>query len=113
MHLFKYNQYAHLMSFAVIFKSTRTEDSTDLYHEQTELMEALVKSIPGYLSHFSFRDPATREGVTISYFESEDAIKKWKQVGEHIRAQELGRSDFYENYEVQVVEILREYSWNK
>ncbi len=106
-------KYAHLVSFAVIFKSTRTVGSADLYQEQTELMEALVKSIPGYLSHFSFRDPVTREGVTISYFESEDDIKEWKQVGDHIRAQELGRSDFYENYEVQVVEILREYSWHK
>ena len=99
------------MSFAVIFKSTRTDGSADLYQEQTELMEALVKSIPGYLSHFSFRDPATREGVTISYFETEAAINAWKQVGDHIRAQELGRTNFYENYQVQVVEILREYSW--
>ncbi len=101
------------MSFAVIFRSTRTIDSADLYQEQTELMESLVKSIPGYLSHFGFRDSATRKGVTISYFESEDDIAEWKQVVDHIRAQELGRSDFYENYEVQVVEILREYSWHK
>ena len=74
-------------------------------------MENLVKSIKGYISHQGLRDPQTREGVTISYFESLEAIKTWREHPEHKETQELGRTHFYEHYEVKVVKVEREYEW--
>ena len=53
-------------------------------------MEELVKTIPGYLSHYSHRDPVSRSGVTISYFESLEAIKTWREHPEHKEVQRLG-----------------------
>lgn len=75
-------------------------------------MSAAVTQVEGYSSHFSFRDPSTREGVTVAYFENEEAIRHWREFPDHLEAQRLGRDSFYLNYTVQVAEIVREYSWN-
>jgi heme-degrading monooxygenase HmoA len=74
-------------------------------------MEDLVKTIDGCEHHFGFRDAASREGVTVSYFTSLEAIWEWKKLGEHKVAQQLGRDSFYEEYSVQVCEVLRDYGF--
>jgi heme-degrading monooxygenase HmoA len=99
--------------YAVIFRSIRTEHSEDLYQEHAAKMEKLVKNIKGYISHHGQRDPITREGITISYFESLEAIKEWRENAEHQLTQELGRTHFYESYEVKIVKVEREYQWEK
>jgi len=50
--------------------------------------------------------------IAISYWDSEAQIVAWKQNPEHILAQELGRSQWYKSYSVQVVEVKREYGKN-
>ena len=99
------------MSFVVIFRSTRKLDDGHLYSEWSEKMEALVKTIDGYEHHFGFRDAISRDGVTVSYFTSLEAISQWKNLNEHKMAQQLGRDSFYEEYSVQVCEVLRDYGF--
>ena len=74
-------------------------------------MENLVKTIDGYKHHFSFRDTTSRDGVTVSYFSSLEAVSQWKNLEEHKIAQKLGRDTFYEAYSVQVCEVLRDYGF--
>ena len=97
--------------YAVIFHSIRTADFEELYKEHSIKMATLVKDIKGYISHYSQRDPETREGVTVAYFESLESIKEWREHPEHKQTQELGRTHFYSWYEVQVVKVEREYDW--
>jgi hypothetical protein len=47
--------------------------------------------------------------ITISYWNTMDDIKKWKQDEVHQLAQRLGKEKWYTSYKVQIVEILREY----
>ena len=75
-------------------------------------MAKLVKATPGYISHYSHRDPVSRSGVTISYFESLEAIKTWRENPEHQEVQRLGRELFYSWYEIQVVKVDRQYEWS-
>lgn len=99
------------MSYLVVFRSTRKFDDGAKYSEWSSEMETLVKTIDGYEKHFGFRDPETRDGVTISYFSSLEAISEWKNLAEHRTAQELGRAEFYSEYSVQVCEIIRDYKF--
>ena len=99
------------MGFVVIFRSTRKLDDGSVYSEWSQEMENLVKTIAGYEKHFGFRDPESRDGVTISYFSSLEAISAWKSLADHRTAQELGREKFYDEYSVQVCEILRDYEF--
>ena len=99
------------MSYLVIFRYTRKLDDGSLYSEWSEKMETLVKAVDGYEQHFGFRDSETRDGVTISYFSSLEAISEWRSISDHRAAQELGQEKFYEEYSVQVCEILRDYKF--
>ncbi|CAC9587591.1 hypothetical protein [uncultured Gammaproteobacteria bacterium] len=48
--------------------------------------------------------------ISISYWDSQEKIQRWKQDPTHLKAQELGQQQWYKSYKVQVVDILREYS---
>ncbi len=97
--------------YAVIFRSIRNTNYVEMYQEHAEKMERLIKEIKGYLGHQSLRNPITREGLTISYFDSLDSIRTWREHPEHLKTQELGRNFFYESYDVKVVKVEREYEW--
>jgi heme-degrading monooxygenase HmoA len=94
-----------------IFRSVRTGHSADQYEEWSGRIDRLVAMMPGYIGHASFRDEASGQGVTVSYFESMSNLVAWKEVPEHLEAQALGRTAFYLEYEVEVAEIVRHYQW--
>ena len=61
--------------YAVIFTSLRT-DITEGYADTATRMVELAKEQPGYLGHESAREGI---GITVSYWESLDSIRNWKQ----------------------------------
>jgi len=46
------------------------------------------------------------------FYKQDVDIKNWKQHADHLQAQEKGKRDWYESYEVQVGEVLREYQYS-
>jgi heme-degrading monooxygenase HmoA len=100
-------------TYAVIFKSKRQDGNGDLYYEHNNLLEEKIKSLPGYIKHSGVRNPETRQGVTIAYFNSLEAIDKWRKDEEHMAAKKLAKSDFYENYSVEITEVIDSYSWDR
>ena len=75
------------------------------YADMAQRMNELVQEQPGYIGKYH-RMEGNRE-ITISYWESLDAVKAWKAHPEHRTAQELGRSKWYADYQVQVTRIDR------
>lgn len=98
--------------YAVIFKSKRQDANSELYYQHNDLLDEKIKSLPGYIKHSGLRHPETREGVTIAYFNSLDAIDNWRKDGEHMDAKKHAKSEFYENYSVEVTEVLDAYGWD-
>lgn len=95
---------------AVIFTSTRTHEHDEDYAHWSKRMAELVREQPGFIDFVSARDPVTRLGITVAYFADEDSVLKWKADREHLEAQRLGRTDFYESYSVKVATVYREYA---
>ena len=95
--------------YAVIFTSTRT-DLDDNYAEMAIKMETLAKQQPGFLGVESARNEI---GITVSYWESLEAIANWKQNLDHLDAQFFGRQKWYENYVVRIAKVEKEYSFEK
>ncbi|MBO6879527.1 antibiotic biosynthesis monooxygenase [Winogradskyella sp.] len=93
--------------YAVIFTSTQTED-TEGYAEMAEKMEALAKQQKGYLGIESAKN---KVGITVSYWESLEAIKNWKANTEHLFAQQKGREQWYNWYNVRICKVEREYEF--
>ena len=94
--------------YAVIFTSTQTE-STEGYSEMAQRMEELAKQQKGFIGVDSARE---KVGITVSYWESLDAIKNWKQQSEHLQAQISGRKQWYSWYNVRICKVEREYDFN-
>jgi len=99
------------MSVVVVFSSRRTPHSEAEYQQVAERMEALVREQPGFISVNSVRDPQTRRGITVGVFEDAAAVHAWREQAEHAHARAQGRASFYEEYQVTVATIDREYSW--
>lgn len=97
--------------YAVIFSSRRNEGD-DGYAEMADKMAALAETMPGYLGVESARG-ADGFGITVSYWESEEAIADWKRNAEHLIAQKLGREKWYENYTTRVARVERAYDMNR
>ena len=94
---------------AVIFTSRRTAGDDDQYGLMAERMEEMAAGQRGYLGIESARDARDRFGITVSYWATETDAKAWKQVGEHLEAQRLGMTRWYEGYEVRIATVTRAY----
>ncbi len=94
---------------AVIFTSRRTVDDEAQYAAMSERMEELATDQPGYLGIESARDPGSRFGISVSYWATESDARGWKQAVEHLDAQRLGATRWYEGYQVRVASVTREY----
>lgn len=95
--------------YAVIFTSTRTEGDNG-YAEMAQQMEDLAKIQRGYIGIESAKGEV---GITVSYWESLEAIANWKAHTDHIFAQQKGINDWYITYKVRICLVEREYDFSK
>ena len=98
--------------YAVIFASKRQDANQDSYYQHNDELVEKIKSLDGYRSHKSIRHPETREGVTIAYFDSLEAIDNWRKDERHMEAKKLAKSDFYENYSLEITQVIDRYGWD-
>ena len=95
--------------WAVIFTSQRTSVDSVGYAETAAEMVALASKQPGFLGLEAARG-TDGVGTTVSYWESLDAIRAWRQNGKHQAAQRLGREKWYRAYELRVARVERAYA---
>jgi heme-degrading monooxygenase HmoA len=95
--------------YAVIFTSLRTEGDNG-YGEMADAMVKLAAEQPGFLGIESAREEL---GITVSYWESPEAIANWKRNTDHLVAQQHGRADWYANYKVRICRVERDYEFAK
>ncbi|MBV8516285.1 MAG: antibiotic biosynthesis monooxygenase [Acidobacteria bacterium] len=91
--------------YAVIFTSRRTEGD-DGYGDMTAKMMELAPQQPGFLGVESARG-ADGLGITVSYWESEEAIANWRSHAEHRIAQANGRGRWYAEFVTRVAKVER------
>ncbi|AXG68753.1 hypothetical protein KORDIASMS9_00969 [Kordia sp. SMS9] len=95
--------------YAVIFTSTQT-DMLEGYVEMAQQMEALAKQQTGFIGIDSARNAV---GITVSYWETLEAIQQWKQHTDHLMAQQKGIKKWYAHYNVKICKVEREYDFIK
>jgi heme-degrading monooxygenase HmoA len=91
--------------YAVIFASQRTEGEQG-YGKMAEKMVELASKQDGFLGVESARDEGL--GITVSYWQSLEAIKNWKDHSLHQVAQEKGKTIWYQNFSLRVCKVERE-----
>jgi heme-degrading monooxygenase HmoA len=99
--------------YAVIFSSRRRDhDGDDGYDAAGTRMFELVHGQPGFLGAESTRDESGF-GITVAYFDSEDAIRAWRDHDEHARTRAQGRAAWYDRFAVRVAKVERAYGWER
>ncbi|MDR6779202.1 heme-degrading monooxygenase HmoA [Paenibacillus peoriae] len=93
--------------YAAIFTSERTEGDGG-YGVMGDKMVELAAQQSGFLGVESVRDH-NGVGITVSYWESLDAIKNWKHNELHKVAQEKGKSEWYKTFGLRVSKVERDY----
>jgi heme-degrading monooxygenase HmoA len=95
--------------YAVIFTSLRTEGDHG-YAYMAEKMFDLAQQQPGFLGVESAREEV---GITVSYWESLEAIRKWKYVTDHVIARDKGRELWYQAYKTRICLVERDYGFEQ
>lgn len=93
--------------YSVTFSSQRSPADSG-YEQMAERMVELATEQAGYLGIESARG-LDGFGITVSYWESLQAILAWRTHAEHKVAQESGKTKWYEHYEVRIALVERSY----
>jgi glutathione S-transferase len=97
--------------YAVVFSSQLASGTpAEQYEETAHAMVELAKKQPGFLGIESARG-ADGFGITVSYWDSLQAIAQWKADPRHRKVQSRGRTNFYARYEVRVCTVDRGYKY--
>lgn len=90
-----------------VFRSRLKPESQYEYPQWAARMSELARAMPGYVSHKVFV-AEDGERATIVEFDTEEHQRGWAMHPEHLGAKTKGRQDFYQEYRLQVCELMRE-----
>lgn len=97
--------------YAVIFEVEVKEEGKEQYLKiAAKLKEQLVK-MEGFLSIERFQS-LVDEGkiLSLSFWESKEAIALWKSNMDHMNAQAKGRSSLFKDYRIRIAEVQKDYT---
>ncbi|TAN68548.1 MAG: antibiotic biosynthesis monooxygenase [Methylobacter sp.] len=90
--------------YAVIFTSVRTEGDNG-YAEAAKRILEMARQQPGFLGYETARQDI---GISVSYWESPEAIQAWKAHPEHRKVQEM-EAMWYGESRIRVSKVERDY----
>jgi heme-degrading monooxygenase HmoA len=74
----------------------------------------LVAGVDGFVSKETFESRAVPgRFLTVSYWESREALQAWMRDGDHRAAMKAGRDGIFSFYRIRVGEIEREYGFDE
>ncbi len=95
---------------AVIFEVEPAEGRKGEYLDIAAEMRPMLDEVEGFISVERFQsltDP--RKIISLSFFEDEDAIARWRNLNAHRGAQTKGRSGVFEDYRLRIASVIRDY----
>lgn len=90
--------------FAAIFTRVQSAAHHERYAEVAARMVELARQQPGFLGAES-ASQADGLGITVSYWESLEALHAWGRQAEHRLAQREGQASFYQEYALRIVRV--------
>jgi len=99
---------------AVIFEVEPHPDRRGAYLDAAERLRPLLARIDGFLSIERF-ESLTRPGkiLSLSFWRDEEAVRQWRNLEEHRRAQDAGRRTIFAGYRLRVAQVIRDYGMHE
>ena len=99
---------------AVIFEVEPTAGRKDEYLAIAAQLRPLLAQIDGFISIERFESVTTAgKFVSLSFWRDEEAVKQWRNVEGHRRAQAAGRGGVFADYRLRVATVIRDYGMDE
>tara|TARA_B100001248_G_scaffold212660_1_gene167019 strand:+ start:117 stop:461 length:345 start_codon:yes stop_codon:yes gene_type:complete len=96
---------------AIIFEVFPKSSKKDQYLRLAAEMRSLVDQIEGFISVERFQSITNPNKLpSISLSENEAAVDEWRNLSTHRKMQSKVRKELFEDYDIKVVQVLRNYS---
>ncbi|QDC02127.1 antibiotic biosynthesis monooxygenase [Mesorhizobium sp. 8] len=95
---------------AVIFEVEPADGERDTYLGIAAGLKPLLETMDGFISVERFQslaDPA--RVLSLSFWRDEEAVKGWRNTGEHRHAQQAGRGGVFAGYRLRIAHVVRDY----
>jgi heme-degrading monooxygenase HmoA len=95
---------------AVIFEVHPKADRRDDYFDIAAEMRPMIDEVEGFISVERFQslmDPT--KILSLSFFEDEAAIERWRTLAAHRGAQAKGRGGIFDDYRLRIAGVVRDY----
>lgn len=95
---------------AIIFEVIPAEGQKDAYLDIAAEMRPMVEQVEGFLGVERFQSLTNPDKLlSLSFFEDEDAVLRWRKLAAHRNAQSKGRSGVFSDYHLRVAHVIRDY----
>lgn len=95
---------------AVIFEVSPDPEHKDEYLSIAASMRPMVDEVEGFISVERFQSLTDPDKLlSLSFFEDEQAVERWRTLTAHRTAQRKGRHGIFRDYRLRVTQVLRDY----
>lgn len=96
---------------AVIFEVWPKEGHREAYLDIAAGLRPHLEQIPGFIAVERFESLTTPgKLLSVSFFESEEALEHWRKLPDHRAAQAMGRNLHFSDYHLRIASVIRDYS---
>ncbi len=95
---------------AVIFELWPKDERRKDYFDLAKALKGELEAIDGFISVERF-ESVSEPGkfVSLSFWRDEEAVKRWRNVMNHRKAQIAGREGIFRDYRLRVASVMRDY----
>lgn len=94
----------------VIFEVWPKPEFKSKYLELAAELKSTLEAIDGFVSVERFQSIYDdNKMLSLSFFETHEALDEWRNIAEHRVAQRVGRSRYFADYRLRVVDVIRDY----
>lgn len=99
--------------YAIIFEVWPYASGKERYFELAAQLKTILATQPGFISVERFQSLIDEEKLlSLSFWESEEAIKGWREQLDHLQAQKEGKEKLFRAYRLRVVKTMRDYAFS-
>jgi heme-degrading monooxygenase HmoA len=96
---------------AVIFEVYVRPNGKDEYLSIAASLRESLKDRPGFISIERFQSVTDQNKLlSLSFWDTEQAIEEWRNLFEHRIAQKKGRRELFAKYRIRVARVSRDYT---
>jgi heme-degrading monooxygenase HmoA len=96
---------------AVIFEVKPRPEGRNEYLEIAAHLREFLQDQKGFISIERFQSLVDEEKIlSLSFWEDDDSIEKWRTLLEHRIAQKKGKEVLFDSYRIRVAQVVRDYT---